>query len=233
MYFEKFPKTFYSLDDIRTVQVVTDILTRVVVTKELQDKFGVFDEYDVRDTDTPENLAFQFYGDSKLHWILLHFNDILDPRFEWPLSSDNLVNFVNGKYASIDGIHHYEDSSGNEVNGNVILNSTSFTGINVADPIVNLTESGTAFVTSKPSSTSLVVTTTKGGFRTGDQIALGSNTLVTANITSTNIVSGTAVTNLVYEDRQNELKRRIKVLKPQFVSRVISDFESEISVIDE
>ena len=109
MYFQKFPKTFYSLDNIATVQVVTNILQRVVLTQDLQDNFGVYDEYDVTDSDTPENLAFQLYGDSEYHWIILHFNNILDPRFDWPLTSSNLVKYVEGKYANIYGIHHYKD----------------------------------------------------------------------------------------------------------------------------
>lgn len=232
MYFQKFPKTFYSLDNIATVQVVTNILQRVVLAQELQNNFSVYDEYDVRDTDTPENLAFQLYGDSELHWIILHYNNVLDPRFEWPLSVSNLVKVVEGKYAEKNGIHHYEDSNGNEVNGNVIINAASFTGINVAAPIVNLTQTGIGFITSKPSATSIIVTTTKGGFQTGDQIALGTNNLITSNVTSTTTISGTAVTNLLFEDRENELRRRIKVLKPQFIERVISEFESKMAVVD-
>ena len=232
MYFQKFPKTFYSLDNIATVQVVTNILQRVVLAQELQNNFSVYDEYDVRDTDTPENLAFQLYGDSELHWIILHYNNVLDPRFEWPLSVSNLVKVVEGKYAEKNGIHHYEDSNGNEVNGNVIINAASFTGINVAAPIVNLTQTGIGFITSKPSATSIIVTTTKGGFQTGDQIALGTNNLITSNVTSTTTISGTAVTNLLFEDRENELRRRIKVSKPQFIERVISEFESKMAVVD-
>lgn len=232
MYFRKFPKTFYSLDNIATVQVITNILVRVVLTEELQEKFGVFDEYDVTESDTPEILAFKVYGDSELHWIILHYNNILDPRFEWPLTTNNLVKYVEGKYNNINGIHHYEDNNENEINGNVILNATTFSGINVGNAIINLSQDGIAFITSKPSASSIVITTTKGGFRSGDQIALATNNAITANVTSTNINSGIPVTNFIYEDRENELKRRIKLLKPQFIERVVRDFESKVSVID-
>lgn len=232
MYFRKFPKTFYSLDNVATVQVITNILVRVVLTEELQEKFGVFDEYDVTDSDTPEILAFKVYGDSELHWIILHYNNILDPRFEWPLTTNNLVKYVEGKYNNINGIHHYEDNNENEVNGNVILNASTFSGINVGNAIINLSQDGIAFITSKPSASSIVITTTKGGFRSGDQIALATNNAITANVTSTTINSGIPVTNFIYEDRENESKRRIKLLKPQFIERVIRDFESKVSVID-
>lgn len=232
MYFEKFPKTFYTLDDGTTAQVVTNILQRVILTGELQDKYGVYDEYDVTDADTPETLAYQIYGDSELHWIILHLNNILDPRFDWPLSTNNLTRFVEKKYSSINGIHHYEDSNQKEINGNVTLNASLFSGFGAGNAIINLSQEGTAFVTSKPSPTSLVVTTTNGGFRSGDQIALASNISFTANVTSTTINSGIAVTNFVYEDRENESKRRIKLLKPQFIERIVREFETKMASIN-
>lgn len=232
MYFQKFPKTFYTLDNAATVQVVTNILQRVVLTQELQNNFSVYDEYDVTDSDTPENLAYQLYGDSELHWLILHFNNIIDPRFDWPLSVNNLNEFVKSKYNNINGIHHYEDINQKEINANIIINTSSFNSFNTADAIINLTHDGVAFVTSKPSSTSLIVTTTKGGFRSGDQISLGSNTQTTANIISTSTISGIPVTNYVYEDRLNETKRRIRILKPQFIESVVREFESKMAVID-
>lgn len=232
MYFGNFLKTFYSLDNAATIQVVTNILQRVILTQELQDNFGVYDEYDITDSDTPENLAYQLYGDSQLHWIILHFNNILDPRFDWPQTTNNLVKYVEGKYTSINGIHHYEDSEEKEVNGNVTLNASTFSGINAGNAIINLSQDGTAFITSKPSASSIVVTTTRGGFKTGDQIALATNTAITANVTSTTINSGIAVTNIVYEDRENEKKRRIRLLKPQFIEGVIREFESKMANLD-
>jgi len=232
MYFQKFPKAFYTLDNGTSVQIITNILQRVVLTDELQNNYSVYDEYDITDSDTPENLAYQVYGDSGFHWILLHFNNILDPRFEWPQTTNNLVKYVEGKYPSINGIHHYEDSNQKETNGNVILNASLFNNIEAGNAIINLTQEGTGFITSKPSNTTIVVTTTKGGFRTGDQVALASNTSFTANITSTTINSGVAVTNLIYEDRENEKRRRIKLLKPQFIERIVREFESKMALVD-
>ena len=88
MYFQKFPQTFYSLDNRASVQVVTNFLLRSVFPDEIKNNFTAFDEYDVRDGETPENLAFELYGDTNLHWIILHANEILDPRFDWPLGAD-------------------------------------------------------------------------------------------------------------------------------------------------
>lgn len=233
MYFQKFPVTFYSLDDRQSVQLITNLLLRVIVSQELKDNFSAYDEYDVQDGDTPEILAYKFYGDSNLHWLILHLNEILDPRFEWPLSTFNLQNFVDGKYTSLDGIHHYEDTDGNYVTGNLLLNFSALSNLFVTSSVVvNNSSFGKGYVIAKPSTTSIRVIATEGGFRTTDQIRLGSNSQVTANITSVTVTSGIPVTNFNYEDEENETRRRIRVLKPQFVENVIRDFESKLAEID-
>jgi hypothetical protein len=67
-------------------------------------------------------------------------------------------------------------------------------------------------------------------FKTGDQITLFSNANVAANITATTAIVGTPVTNLVYEEEVNETKRRIKILKPQYLDAVISEFNSKLEI---
>jgi hypothetical protein len=51
-------------------------------------------------------------------------------------------------------------------------------------------------------------------------------------VTDTSIISGTAVTNYLYEERLNESKRRINILKPQYVQSVIKEFDSKISQVN-
>lgn len=234
MYFSKFPKTYYSLDNRQTVQIVPNILLRIVFSQELKDNYSVYDEYDIVDGDTPEIVAYKLYGDSNLHWIVLLFNEILDPRFEWVLDTYNLNQFVAGKYQSPYGIHHYEDLNGNIVNGNVLLTSSisSFANFETGDVVVNSLTNSVGFISTKVSNTSVHVITTKGGFQAGDTISLKSNSSVLSNITSTTIFTGIPVTNLVYEDVENENRRRIKVLKPQFVQKVVKEFESKINDIN-
>jgi hypothetical protein len=215
MYFKSFPYTFYSLNDTSTVQLVTDITTRVTLSDEVKENLGLFDEYDIRDGETPELVADKFYGNPQLHWLILHYNEIIDPRFDWPLDTNNLNRYAAGKYANVNAVHHYEDANGNYSNGNVyLLSSSDFSEFNVNDAITNITNSGTGYITQKNSSSNVSVTVTTGGFISGDRIKNTSNTNSSANITSTVVLSGTPVTNYDYEDTVNELKRRIKILKP-------------------
>ena len=89
-------------------------------------------------------MADRFYSNPELHWLILHYNEIIDPRFDWPLDTNNLNRQVASKYANVNGIHHYEDANGNYVNGNVyLISSSDFTEFNIDDVITNITNTGT------------------------------------------------------------------------------------------
>ena len=229
MYFKSFPYTLYTLDDISTVQVVTNITNRVSLSDEVKTNLSLYDEYDIRDGDTPELVADRFYSNPELHWLILHYNEIIDPRFDWPLDTNNLNRQVASKYANVNGIHHYEDANGNYANGNVyLISSADFTEFNIDDVITNITNTGTGYITQKNSSSNVRVTVTTGGFISGDRIKNIANTSSSANITSTVLLSGTPVTNYTYEDEVNESKRKIKILKTAYVDAIVSDFKKKL-----
>lgn len=71
MYFSKFPLTLYSLDDRRSIQLVTNIATRTIILDSVKENLTTYEYYDIQDGDTPEILAYKFYGDSGYHWIIL------------------------------------------------------------------------------------------------------------------------------------------------------------------
>jgi hypothetical protein len=119
MFFEKFPLLRYTLDDNLTQQTIPDILRRAVLSEELKKNNSYFEQYDIKDGETPEIVADYWYGNSNLHWIILIANDIIDPRFDWPMSYNNLVEFVKGKYGEEDlySVHHYVNPQDYVVSG--------------------------------------------------------------------------------------------------------------------
>lgn len=116
MYFSKFNKLQYTLDNGKSYQIVTDILTRVAFRDNIVNNTALYDEYDVQDGQTPEILAAQYYGNSTYHWIILLTNQIIDPVLDWPMSQMQLADYCSSKYTNIYGIHHYEDADGIVVN---------------------------------------------------------------------------------------------------------------------
>jgi|688.fasta_scaffold01206_26 hypothetical protein len=103
-FFSEFPKIGYSLDDNATQQVVVDILKRVIIQKEYQENAAYYEEYDIKHGETPEEVSFRFYGTTTLHWLILMVNNIIDPRFEWPMSEENLIKQVESKYGGENNI---------------------------------------------------------------------------------------------------------------------------------
>ena len=93
-FLDDFPKIYYSLDDANSIQIVTDIFQRIILSKEFSDNISFYEKYDIRDGETPEDVSYKFYGTPYLHWLVLLSNTILDPRFEWPLTENNLYKQV-------------------------------------------------------------------------------------------------------------------------------------------
>jgi len=105
MYFRSFPKIIYSLDDLTSVQVVTDITRRIGFIQEFIQNNSSYDLYDIKDGESPEIVSDLFYGTPLYHWIIMHANDIVDPRFDWPLSQENLKSFCIQKYGGENEIY--------------------------------------------------------------------------------------------------------------------------------
>ena len=113
-YFKYFPQINYDIRGRKNninIQTITNILTRVRKKLEIVNH-AFFEQYFVREGDTPESLAHQIYGDSTLHWIILYGNYMTNPYYDWPLGYRDLQKFVNKKYgvANINNTHHYEDA---------------------------------------------------------------------------------------------------------------------------
>jgi hypothetical protein len=122
MYFSKFPKLIYDVKGNNDYNFLTNILKRVKIRSGIQSGSMLFDDYSVRDGATPEELAFKYYGDSELHWVILITNNITDRYYQWPMAQPIFDKFLTDKYGAgnEDAIHHYEttrDSGRTTANG--------------------------------------------------------------------------------------------------------------------
>lgn len=62
-----------------------------------------------KDSDTLEHLAHDYYGDTNLHWVIMVMNGIIDPFYDLPLRSDELIEYIEMKYGVLKhDAHHYE-----------------------------------------------------------------------------------------------------------------------------
>ncbi len=120
-YFSYFPKIDYDVrgekNNIR-VQKITNVLIRIRKKMNVINS-AFFEQYFISDGDRADTLAHQIYGDSTLHWVVLYANYMTNPYYDWPLPYFDLQKFVAKKYADINGVHHYEDTDGYEVDSDV------------------------------------------------------------------------------------------------------------------
>ena len=98
-YFNHFPLTYYSGSNTTSLNIVTNIIARFGFEKSLKQNSSAFYEYLIKESDTPEIIASKIYGSPERHWIVLAFNDIMDPQYDWPLQYDTLIKYIDQKYS--------------------------------------------------------------------------------------------------------------------------------------
>ena len=96
-------------------KLLPDILRRVKQRNAIASGQFIFDTYDVVNGEKPEDIAYKWFGDAQLHWVILMTNNVTDRFYQWPMSQPQFQAFLEDKYDNPDGIHHYEitKSSGN------------------------------------------------------------------------------------------------------------------------
>ena len=107
-YFSKFPLMAYDVKGNNKYKLLPNILKRVKLRSGLRSGVFLFDTYDVKDGERPEDVAFKWFGDAELHWVILMTNNVSDRYYDWPMSQQQLEVFLKDKYSNPDAIHHYE-----------------------------------------------------------------------------------------------------------------------------
>lgn len=213
-YFNYFPKTFYtSNNDVNGVEAITNIITRFAFDSQLKENTSAFYPYQVQDSDTPEIIADKYYGNVEYHWVVLLFNNIIDPQFDWPLKSDTLIDYIDKKYTA---------------NGSA--NTSAQSGLTWA-----LSENNVQGYFK------VVTTTANDGTITQEKITIDANTY--ANVTTGSntyttqagesvkvVVTKETQSYYTYETNLNEAKREINLVKSDFLPQIEKEFKKVISL---
>tara|TARA_B100000886_G_scaffold8351_1_gene5373 strand:- start:5 stop:679 length:675 start_codon:yes stop_codon:yes gene_type:complete len=114
-YFRQLPQLDYpSLSNDRKsaydYQLVKNLFKRAVLRDDVFNDVTNFEKYSVEGDERPDQVAYNFYRDSGLDWIVLTTNNIIHVRDEWPMSSRDFLTYLNEKYTSeeLSNVHHYE-----------------------------------------------------------------------------------------------------------------------------
>ena len=91
---------------------VKNLFKKGEIRKDIFQNLAFFEKYKIVGDDRPDNVAFEVYEDSKLDWIVLLSNNVLNIQSEWPLPQTDFDRFILDKYGDYNtlynGIHHYE-----------------------------------------------------------------------------------------------------------------------------
>ena len=104
---------------------VKNIFKGVSIREDILQDLTVFEKFQIVGNDRPDNVAFEFYGDSNLDWLVLKCNNIINVQSEWPLTQMDLDEYLLDKYGDYNtlynGIHHYETKEIKNSKGVVIV----------------------------------------------------------------------------------------------------------------
>jgi hypothetical protein len=203
-YFEYFPKAFYSLDEKQNdVDYVSNIIARFNLSDDFKNNTSVYYDYELRDGDTPEIIAHKFYNSAEKHWIVMAMNDIFDAHFDFPMDYQTFIAYVEDKYKPNAGVGQ---------TGLLWARNNTKEYYKVETQTIRNTGTKTIekFSIDANAHTNLTVTTNDYTLKDGQQI--------TVDITKS------TQSYFQYEEELNESKRKIKLLKPEFVSELEKEF---------
>jgi hypothetical protein len=194
-YFRNIPNFAYvnRTSDGRSISDYTNVknlFRRGRLREDIFQNLAIFEKYQIKGDDRPDNVANEVYGDPTLDWVILLSNNILNVQSEWPLSQEAFNLYLQKKYLANDrlifnGVHHYESMEIKDSNDILIY---------------------------------------PGGLRVGATQSISYyDYYENRQVTLDNISK--PVTNYEYEERFNNDKRNIYILKPRYLNVVFDDLE--------
>lgn len=94
-YFSNFPVT-----TIDGTSIVRDIIKRVQISSSTKKSKVMFEKYQIRDGQKPEDVAFEVYGRPELHWLVLLVAEMQNPYLDWPRSDKEFDRYIQKNYSS-------------------------------------------------------------------------------------------------------------------------------------
>ena len=231
-YIKYFPEIEYDLDASGETRTIVDSFRFAKIVTRFKDDITFYRFYDIPEGERPDHTSMKLYETPNYYWTFFVANPELKSIDDWPLSNADLNDKIKHEYI-----------------GNV-LNISAFDFFNKfqnGEVVSGLVSGASATVVRKNSSLGWVEVGAITGTFSANEIIQGQTSGDTATITGSStklkathhfekdgfVVSrGTAgssiVTNLQYEQSLNEARKRIKVIRPEAIDDVVSQFRKVI-----
>lgn len=205
-YFSKFPKLIYGKS------TVVDILHRIGLSDKYKNRDELFYLYRIKDGDTIENIAAQYYDDPNRHWIIMLSNEIFDNYKDMPMDFYTFDKYISKKYNkssnTMSGLEYAASTQNPDPFSNKLIISTFET-------LVSNIHGESIYDTSKEN---------REIFYIDNDTA---NSTITGEITLENKTKKVSIEKLSiydFETIKNEQKRFLKLLKKEYVPGLEKEF---------
>ena len=244
--FKNFPEVQYKLSNGKFV-TIKDFFRKAKLEGTQLNQVVDYTVYELQEGERPDVVASKLYGNGDLHWTLFLANDITN-YYDWYMDSNTFEEVIHKKYpgqvlvasVSTDIVSATskfligEDITQNTVTGKIVKVDPTYNRIwvertngkdFVANQVVNTvrTIDGAVAKSFTPTSVKNGVDATAYYY---DPSAGGIN-----SYRYNHNVTGTYQPRTYYEKEyeDNEARRKIKVIRPEFIRRVVSEFERVMS----
>lgn len=253
-FFRKFPLTSYQTDvkDPNAQQVVVDLFRGIKVDIDRIDNANAYHLYEIQDGMRPDQISFELYETPEYFWTFFLINEHLrNGLHNWPKSYYQLTEYANNKYDRIvavpeaiaDGDEHLIASKlievGSTVTGSVSGATATIDAIDASLNHLYLTNVVGTFVATDALflasgetfqyNSSYKVTYVKEINAAHHYIDTSGNVIARIPFSTTDTNTYIPVTNLQYEEDENDKYTSIRVLTPSMVDTFAETYKTVIN----
>lgn len=196
--------------NISDYERTTNLFRRAKLREDIFGNLQFFTKYDIIGDERPDNVAFKFYEDETLDWIVLLSNNILNIFDEWPKTQKGFENYLREKYSAV-----YQ---------NKILRAKDIQLSLSEEEAFQETLADVHHYETIEVKNSLGVTVVPAGLNVAENYSVN---FYDPTDKAQRIITGITkpVSNYEYESNIEDGKRNIFILKPRYLNVVLEDIE--------
>ena len=103
-YFRNIPRVNYDIygTEPNKYRNVTNIMKRIKFKSKVIEDISDYYTYRVMEGERPDTISFKKYKTVSYAYLIMMINDIYDPLFDWPLSSQQFEQYIRNKYGTVE-----------------------------------------------------------------------------------------------------------------------------------
>lgn len=238
-YFDKFQVVEYDIFDTGNIQLLTNLATYTSISGRLLDQVSFYQNYTIPDSYRPDNVSQELYGTPEYYWTLFLVNDQLQNYYtDWPKSSSAIREYTEAKYPNL-AIIAKESFGDDTFAGKIGVGETVTGQISGAIGQVVAKYPTKGYATIKPilgtfRADGEAIQSTTGESLVGVSIIKEADApayhidIATGERTEKRIAGTKPYTLFEQEIELNNSKSIIRVIKPQYLNRVVSEFAEQM-----